>query len=121
MSWIESLPTQQRDAAFATMRRIGDRADRAHKAERKLIAPQGTLAVGSAAFDPFIIVAGLREFLRAIRRGLTPVEAEAEAKKWVREAIAFHNAKRPGDGSWERDEIAGDGYIEKARREMEAV
>lgn len=101
------------------MRRIGDRVEQAFIAMRKLGAPAGTIPVGAAAFDVFLKGEGPAVFLRALRNGGPPEDAELRAKKWAREAIETHNAKRPAQIDWARADIAGDGPIEWARRDIE--
>lgn len=119
MNWIESLYPQERERVFEAMRRIGERVEVSFIAMRKLGAPAGTIPVGAAAFDEFLSGEGPAVFLRALRNGEAPEDAEIQAKEWARGAIKIHNAKRPTQFDWARDEIAGDGPIERARRDIE--
>lgn len=118
-NWIESLYPLEQERVFAAMRGIGERSEQVFIAMRKLGAPAGTIPVGAAAFDEFLKGEGPAVFLRALRNGATPSEAEGKAKEWAREAIHTHNAKRPTQIDWGRDEISGDGPIEWALRDIE--
>lgn len=119
-NWLESLPEEQKQAAYAAMREIDARAQQADKNERALRAPQGSIPVGSAGFDEFIRAEGPNEFLRGLRKGLTPEQAEAAAKVYAREAVAKHNAARK-DRDWQRADMTGDSAIERARQNVESV
>lgn len=117
--WLQSLESDIRERVFAAMRAIGNRTEDASKHERVLRPPHGTVGVGAADFDEFIKAEGPMVFLRGLRTGARPEDAETEAKDWAREAISAHNQKRPKDINWARADITGDGPIERARRDVE--
>ena len=119
-NWLESLPAQHKESVFTAMREIDAKAMQHDTNERALRAPQGSIPVGSAGFDEFIRAEGPNEFLRGLRKGLTPEQAETAAKAYAREAVAKHNAKRP-DYTWQRADMTGDHAIEMARQKVDSA
>ena len=117
--WYASMGDATKERIFAVMREIRRRADEAAERERQLRPPQGQVAVGAAGFDEFVRSESQNRFLSALNKGLSPAEAEAQAKAWAREAVEIHNRKRPKDINWARWEGTADSTIESIRREVE--
>jgi hypothetical protein len=95
------------------MREIREESRCAYLLEKKLRAPQGTMAVGCADFDEFIEGYGKERLLHHLAQGDTPKGASEKAKRDVSDAIKKHNRKRV-DVSWARWEQAGDRHVENA-------
>ena len=68
-----------RPDVFLVMRRIDLEAAEHHKKAAMLAPRHGTIAVGGAHFDECLKRDALEAFLRAMRRGATPADAEAAA------------------------------------------
>lgn len=88
--WYETV---NKEAAFAEMRRIDEKAERYRKQGRDLSVPHGAVGVGSADISPQIKADALESFLRAINQGKTPQEAEVIAKEDARKFINNWNTK----------------------------
>ena len=110
--WHKSIDEITREKLFAWMREKDREYQAALERSYALQAPHGMLAVGSAAFDPFLMSEAIRLFLAALNKGADPAEAAEQAKSGAREAIRLHNANRPKDLNWQRWEGAADGRIE---------
>jgi hypothetical protein len=100
------------------MRRIRAEEETYFNRDRKLAEPGGTLPVGPARFDESIKADVLREMLSKVNRGKSPQEAAAAAKELAREWVRNHNAKRPGDTMWQRDEGTADPLIDDTMRSL---
>ena len=100
--WYATLGAATRDAVFAWMRDQDARAERARRQARELSPRHGEIAVGSGAFDPLLEAITIEAFLRCLRLGGSPDQAEIAATAAVRDAVERHNAVRPRDTNWQR-------------------
>lgn len=117
--WYEQHGDAVKENIFSAMRELLSRIDASGERERALRPPQGHISAGAAGFDEFIKSESQAQVLRAVRKGSTPVEAEAIAKQWAREAVEIHNNKRPKDVNWKRDSGTADTTIERAAQQLE--
>ncbi len=116
--WLDTLDEPTRETTFEAMRKLQGEVDKYHEDARKSEGPSGTIAVGSAAFDPFLRADSIATVLREVNRGKTPEEAGEIAKADARKAIEKHNAKRPKDINWARWEGSADATIDVAVRKL---
>ena len=117
--YYETLTDETRERLFAAMRNIDTRAQ--SYLERGYKMGRGTgmsIPVGAAHFDEIIRGEGLSAYLRALRTGLCPTDAEGAAKAESRSIIKSHNSKRAKDVCWQRADMAVDSIIETAHHEI---
>lgn len=115
-NWLNSLKKADPNRAenvYQKMREIREEMNASYLLEKRLRAPQGTIAVGCADFNAFIEGYGKERLLHHLAQGKTPKEASEKAKSDVQEAIKKHNRKRT-DVSWARWEQSGDRHVENA-------
>jgi hypothetical protein len=84
--YFDQLATDQREAYFAIMRRLGEESESYWRNARALEPPPGRLGVGSSDLDYRLRAIVVDEFLSQLRDGMPPSYA-AEAAK--REGEAF--------------------------------
>lgn len=117
--WHETLDEHTRSRLYAWMRRTGERIMASERASRALQPECGTmLAVGAAAFDPWLDAEVAEEYLRCLRRGLDPAGALAGAKAHARLCVARHNAQRKRDACWQRWEGTADAKLDHLHRTL---
>jgi hypothetical protein len=116
--WFESLDEDQRNAVFAEMRRLDERAEANLEKSRDLTPRHGEVAVGGAHMDYFIPGEAIAQFLRLLRRGNSPDVAAKGAKEYAREIVAKWNKQRGGDYQTHRWEGSADNLIEDAERSI---
>ena len=117
--YYETLSDATRERLFTAMRKIDTRAQGYLNQGNKL--GQGTgmsIPVGAAHFDEIIRGSGLSAYLRALRKGECPTDAEKAAKTEARSIIASHNKQRAKDVCWQRADMAADSVIEHAHRQI---
>ena len=119
MKYYEMLSEETRQRLFAAMRKIDSRAQSYLEAGNRLGRRNGnTILVGAAHFDELIKGESLSAYLRQLRKGEQPTDAEIAAKAEARSIIASHNRQRAKDVCWQRADMAGDSSIEWAHRQI---
>ncbi len=116
--WHETLSPEARETLFTWMRAAGRKARGLQLRSRELEAPQGQLAVGAGAFDPFLQAAMAQEYLSALRRGADSAGALASASAYGALCVRKHNAKRPKDAQWQRSACSGTSALEILHRSL---
>jgi hypothetical protein len=116
-AWFEG---EHKEAVFAAMRRIETEIAMYGKQERSLIAPYGSVAVGSAAFDPMLEGQVRMAFLRELRSGQDPETAGKVAKEFATEMIKKHNSQHR-DKTSHRWTGAGDGIVDRLVSEINST
>lgn len=118
MKYYEELAPPVRERLFAAMRDWDARSQRHYENARKLAAPWGTIAVGTADFDETIKAECIQSYLRQLRRGDTPLFAYKTAMAERTEIVKKHNLKRGNDYMTHRAETCEQTLIDTLHREI---
>jgi hypothetical protein len=113
--YFETLTDADRETLFGFMRTIDAEAQRQEAEHRRLSPGHGQVAVGAAAFDPWIKAYATQEYLRALRNGEEPDDARDSAQVEARYAVDRHNEKRPKDINWQRWNGTADSVVDRLR------
>lgn len=124
--FLGELSDSKRERLFATMRSLGETADRERQQAKRLSPPQGTIGLGSADMDHTFKAEALEGMLRQVRKGKTPAEAETIVKEDLKRLVQSWN-ERGSKGratvssghELRRWENHGAGHVERARQLLE--
>lgn len=102
--WLNDMTEDRRQLVYAQMRAEGETMTRYYNSPTQ---GGSGLAVGAASFDDVMKAEVRRDFLAALRKGMSPSAACDDAKARARGYVAKHNAQRTKDISWQRWEHHG--------------
>lgn len=97
MKYYEELSPTLRDQLFAKMREWDVKSQGYFERARKLTAPFGTTAIGTADFEETIKAECIQSYLRQMRRGETPSYAYKTAMAERSSIVKNHNQKCGND------------------------
>src|SRR5262249_28183551 len=117
----ETLDDETRERVFVVMRKIRSESDAALAKARELAPPYGTIAAGAAYFDEWLRGETLAYFLGQLGKCDTLISAHEVAQRFAAHAVTIHNAKRPRDVGWLRDEAMADPALHHAASRVQAA
>lgn len=115
--WLGTLSDETRERVFSSMRSIDLESNRYLNNAARLRAPAGSIPIGAAGFDEMIRYEILASYLRAIRKGSSPSEAENAAKLEARDIVESHNKQR-SDVTWKRWSATAESTLEYQHGKM---
>lgn len=125
MNWLKNLSVAKQDAVHTVMWSIDVEANRLmdlHRKDLDHLSKMNAIPVGATHMDSFLRCEAAMDFLRCLRQGCAPAEAEEKAKTLSTLAVKIHNSRRPKDINWARWDQTEYANIETyARRIIEAA
>lgn len=97
--WLNDMSESDRQKAYALMRAVGADMDSFYNAPTQ--GGRG-IPVGAGVFDDTIKAEVRRDYLAALRAGMTPWDACRDAQARALVYVNRHNAQRPKDVCWQR-------------------